>query len=75
MLCYVRARTRPRKDGRGTVSQLFRRTVPRTRARDGRRLSANVLAGCHDYTWASAATARASGTDRPALTALTPLSG
>jgi hypothetical protein len=30
-------------------------------------LSDNVLAGCHDYTWASAATARAAATDRPAL--------
>ena len=75
MPCYVWARTRPRKDGRGTVSQLLRGTVSRTRVRDGRRRSANVLAGCHDYTWASAATARASGTDRPALTALNPTFG
>lgn len=60
-------RTRHREDGRGTLSQLLRRTLSRTPARGRRaRLSGNVLAGCHHHTWAAPRAAHASGTRRAA---------
>ena len=56
MLCYVCARTRHRKDGRGTVSQQLRRTLPRTPARDGRRpVCPTSLPAATTTPWPSAA--------------------